>query len=45
MREKFGRDMKKGEVNFSYDVEFEVESYLRYQGESFSIDLMRTLTC
>ena len=36
MREKFGRDMKKGEVNFSYDVEFEVESYLRYQGESFS---------
>ncbi|AJQ92918.1 homoserine O-succinyltransferase MetX [Gynuella sunshinyii] len=36
MREKFGRDLKSGKLNFNYDVDFEVESYLRYQGESFS---------
>lgn len=36
MGEKFGRELKKEAFNFGYDVEFEVESYLNYQGERFS---------
>ena len=36
MREKFGRDLKTGKLSFNFDVDFEVESYLRYQGEAFS---------
>ncbi|KZY41536.1 homoserine O-acetyltransferase, partial [Oleiphilus sp. HI0050] len=36
MGEKFGRDLKEEAFNFGYDVEFEVESYLNYQGERFS---------
>jgi homoserine O-acetyltransferase len=41
MAEKFGRELKRAEgdsdaYNFSFDVEFEVESYLRYQGEKFA---------
>ena len=36
MREKFGRDLRTGKLNFNFEVDFEVESYLRYQGESFS---------
>lgn len=36
MAEKFGRALRNGEYQFGYDVEFEVESYLRYQGEKFS---------
>ena len=35
MREKFGRDLREGKLNFGFDVEFQVESYLRYQGRSF----------
>ena len=35
MRAKFGRDLRQGKPNFNFDVEFEVESYLRYQGQSF----------
>ncbi|MDN5848987.1 MAG: homoserine O-acetyltransferase [Nitrococcus sp.] len=37
MRAKFGRDLRRGkdDYDFHYEVEFEVESYLRYQGESF----------
>jgi len=35
MREKFGSVLKSGAMGFNYDVEFEVESYLRYQGQSF----------
>lgn len=36
MAERFGR-LRKGEgYGFSYEAEFEVESYLRYQGEKFS---------
>ena len=35
MRAKFGRELREGKINFNYDVEFEVESYLRYQAESF----------
>ncbi|CAM3398459.1 homoserine O-acetyltransferase [Bordetella sputigena] len=40
MAEKFGRTQREpganGEYRYGYDVEFEVESYLRYQGEKFS---------
>jgi homoserine O-acetyltransferase len=36
MRDKFGRDLKTGKLSFDYGVDFEVESYLRYQGEVFS---------
>lgn len=36
MGEKFGRDMKSDEVRYDYSPEFEVESYLHYQGEKFS---------
>ena len=36
MREKFGRDLKTGKLSFNYEIDFEVESYLRYQGEQFS---------
>lgn len=36
MKQKFGRDLKSGKFLYGYDVEFQVESYLRYQGEQFS---------
>ena len=36
MAEKFGRALREGEVKFGFDVEFEIESYLRYQGDKFS---------
>lgn len=36
MKVKFGRDLKTGKLQFNYGVDFEVESYLRYQGEQFS---------
>lgn len=37
MTEKFGRELRKQEnYNYDYDIEFQVESYLRYQGEKFS---------
>ncbi|MBI1395733.1 MAG: homoserine O-acetyltransferase [Betaproteobacteria bacterium] len=36
MAEKFGRDLREGKLNFGFDVEFEIESYLRYQGDKFS---------
>jgi homoserine O-acetyltransferase len=36
MREKFGRSMRGGtEAGFHFDVDFEVESYLRYRGTQF----------
>ncbi|MDY6980552.1 MAG: homoserine O-acetyltransferase [Pseudomonadota bacterium] len=35
MRAKFGRELREGTINFGFDVEFQVESYLRYQGKSF----------
>jgi homoserine O-acetyltransferase len=35
MREKFGRELREGKLNFGFDVDFQVESYLRYQGRSF----------
>lgn len=36
MRAKFGRDLRAGKFHFGFDVEFQVESYLRHQGETFS---------
>ena len=40
MAEKFGRALRDRAVNedylFHYDIEFEVESYLRYQGDKFA---------
>lgn len=35
MRAKFGRELRSGRVQYGFDVEFQVESYLRYQGTSF----------
>ena len=35
MREKFGRELREGNLSFGFDVDFQVESYLRYQGKSF----------
>ena len=35
MRQRFGRELREGKVNFGYDVEFQIESYLRHQGETF----------
>jgi homoserine O-acetyltransferase len=35
MAEKFGRQLRDG-INFSFAPEFQIESYLRYQGEKFS---------
>ncbi|EHA14830.1 homoserine O-acetyltransferase [Halomonas sp. HAL1] len=36
MGSKFGRDLRSDDLNFGFDVEFQVESYLRYQGDTFS---------
>jgi homoserine O-acetyltransferase len=36
MAEKFGRALRTGAIKFNFDVEFEIESYLRYQGDKFS---------
>ena len=36
MRQKFGRELKEGKLNYSFAPEFQVESYLHYQGEKFS---------
>ena len=36
MREKFGREMRSGKLSFDFNPQFEVESYLQYQGERFS---------
>lgn len=36
LRDKFGREVKSGDLSLGLDVEFQVESYLHYQGRSFS---------
>jgi homoserine O-acetyltransferase len=36
MAAKFGRQLKNGKLNYSFDPEFEIESYLRHQGKKFS---------
>lgn len=36
MRQRFGRELKSGDLRLGRDVEFQVESYLHHQGRSFS---------
>ena len=36
MADKFGRELRDGKFNYSYGIEFEIESYLRYQGDKFA---------
>lgn len=36
MGEKFGRELRNNAIGFNFGAEFEVESYLNYQGERFS---------
>jgi homoserine O-acetyltransferase len=36
MTEKFGRLLRRGQPGFDFDIDFEIESYLRYQGDKFS---------
>lgn len=35
MHEKFGRELRNDTIKYGYDIEFQIESYLRYQSESF----------
>jgi len=35
MSDKFGRSLRAGKLGYTYDIEFEIESYLRYQGDKF----------
>jgi homoserine O-acetyltransferase len=35
MGQKFGRELRSGSIQYGYDVEFQIESYLRYQSTSF----------
>lgn len=35
MRNKFGRELREGEFSYDLNTEFQVESYLHYQGQSF----------
>lgn len=36
MADKFGRELRHGKLSFSYDIEFQIESYLRHQGDKFA---------
>jgi homoserine O-acetyltransferase len=36
MGEKFGRELKNGKLSYGYGVDFQIESYLRYQGDRFT---------
>jgi len=36
MASKFGRQLRHGKLNYNFDSEFEIESYLRHQGLKFS---------
>jgi homoserine O-acetyltransferase len=36
MASKFGRQLKNGKFSYSFDTEFQIESYLRHQGDKFS---------
>jgi homoserine O-acetyltransferase len=35
MGQKFGRELRSGAIQYGYDVEFQIESYLRHQSTSF----------
>ena len=36
MANKFGRELRAGSFKYNYDIEFEIESYLRHQGDKFA---------
>ena len=36
MNKKFGRNLREDILKFSLDIEFQIESYLRYQGDKFA---------
>ncbi|HEU0220269.1 MAG TPA: homoserine O-acetyltransferase [Gallionella sp.] len=36
MADKFGRELRDGKFSYGYGIEFEIESYLRYQGDKFA---------
>ncbi len=36
MAAKFGRELRSGSYQFGFGIDFEIESYLRYQGDKFS---------
>ena len=36
MMEKFGRQLRRPALGFDFDIDFEIESYLRHQGDKFS---------
>ncbi len=36
MAAKFGRQLKNGKLSYSFETEFQIESYLRYQADKFS---------
>lgn len=36
MSEKFGRELKGNDYSYGLDIDFQVESYLRYQGDKFA---------
>ena len=36
MADKFGRALRTEQYNYGYEVEFQIESYLRYQGDKFA---------
>lgn len=36
MGRKFGRELRRGKLHYDFGVEFQVESYLRHQGDSFT---------
>ncbi len=36
MMAKFGRSLRSGAINYHFDVDFEVESYLHHQGDNFA---------
>ena len=36
MADKFGRSLRSGKLGYNYGIEFEIESYLRFQGDKFA---------
>ena len=45
LHSRFGRELSDGKLNFGYEVDFQIESYLRYQGESFVERFDANTTC
>ncbi|HRE15946.1 MAG TPA: homoserine O-acetyltransferase [Rhodocyclaceae bacterium] len=36
MASKFGRQLRNGQLSYGYEADFQIESYLRYQGDKFT---------